>query len=125
VTPNLAEALRGLRDSATPTRLWADAICIDQSNNEEKNQQVRRMGTIYTNARQVVVWLGNDEDEIASDCFDLISSTNAYLDQQLVTYGAWADIPTLVKPYPISDDQLRWTRFERCCRSAGSRIHGP
>ena len=37
VTLNLAEALRELRDSVAPKRIWADAICIDQTNNEEKN----------------------------------------------------------------------------------------
>lgn len=38
--------------------LWIDAICIDQSNIEEKNQQVRMMGSIYSQALRVLVWLG-------------------------------------------------------------------
>jgi hypothetical protein len=113
VTLNLAEALRGLRDPVAPKRLWADAICIDQTNNVEKNHQVKIMGTIYTSAGQVVVWLGNDKEDIARDCFDLISSTNSYLDQQLATYGTVLDIPTLVKPYPIWDDRLRWDKVRK------------
>jgi len=113
ITLNLAEALRGLRDPVTPKRLWADAVCIDQTNNVEKNHQVKRMGTIYTGAGEVVVWLGNDEEDIARDCFDLISSTNSYLDQQLATYGTILDIPTLAKPYPICNDQSRWDKVRR------------
>lgn len=115
VTVNLAEALRGLRDPTTPTRLWADAICIDQSNNAEKKQQVRMMGMIYTNARRIIVWLGTDPEGIASDCFALISRTNSYLDQQLAIHGSWADIPTLVKPYPdaICDNKLRWDKVRK------------
>jgi len=90
-----------------------DALCIDQINNVEKNHQVKRMGTIYTGAGEVVVWLGNDEEGIAGDCFDLISSTNSYLDQQLATYGAVLDIPTLVKPYSICNDQSRWDKVRK------------
>ena len=38
--------------------LWIDAICINQTDNEEKSIQVRKMGSIYHKARRVVVWLG-------------------------------------------------------------------
>lgn len=35
-----------------------DAVCIDQNNIEEKNQQVQQMGRIYSGAQSVLVWLG-------------------------------------------------------------------
>lgn len=38
--------------------LWIDAICIDQSNLEERNQQVAQMRDVYTSAESVIVWLG-------------------------------------------------------------------
>lgn len=38
--------------------LWTDAICIDQSNTTELNQQVAQMDRIYQDARYVFVWLG-------------------------------------------------------------------
>ncbi|CAO2647079.1 Nn.00g080010.m01.CDS01 [Neocucurbitaria sp. VM-36] len=41
--------------------LWIDAICIDQLNNLERNQQVARMGDIYSRATGVIAWLGCDE----------------------------------------------------------------
>ncbi|KAF1997475.1 heterokaryon incompatibility, partial [Amniculicola lignicola CBS 123094] len=42
-----------------PDRLfWIDAICINQSDNDEKGREVKRMGEIFSNATGVVVWLG-------------------------------------------------------------------
>ena len=40
------------------TWLWTDCISIDQSNLDERNQQVNQMSTIYKTAEQVLVWLG-------------------------------------------------------------------
>ena len=39
--------------------LWIDAICIDQTNIPERNQQVNRMSRIYSAAKQIWVWLGD------------------------------------------------------------------
>jgi hypothetical protein len=44
--------------TATPITIWIDAICIDQSNIPERSQQVRNMRCIYSQAEEVVVWLG-------------------------------------------------------------------
>ncbi|KAK4965330.1 hypothetical protein LTR42_012084 [Elasticomyces elasticus] len=42
--------------------LWADAICLDQANDEEKSDQVQRMHRIYRSAVEVIVWLGEEAD---------------------------------------------------------------
>ena len=55
---SLASALRHLRDKNLVLTLWADAICIDQGNNDEKSVQVKLMATIYKTASEVIVWLG-------------------------------------------------------------------
>ena len=39
-------------------RLWVDAICINQQDMAERNQQVALMGDIYANASYVLSWLG-------------------------------------------------------------------
>lgn len=39
--------------------LWIDAVCIDQGCTEERGHQVQRMGTIYSKAQEVLVWLGD------------------------------------------------------------------
>ncbi|KAK4545619.1 hypothetical protein LTR36_002572 [Oleoguttula mirabilis] len=60
VTVNLYEALLAMRYSHKPRTLWVDALCIDQSNNEERNLQVSLMARIYRKAIGVLIWLGND-----------------------------------------------------------------
>jgi hypothetical protein len=35
-----------------------DAVCINQSDNDEKSWQVRQMNDVYEKARLVTVWLG-------------------------------------------------------------------
>ncbi|KAK0671021.1 heterokaryon incompatibility protein-domain-containing protein [Cercophora samala] len=55
---NLHLALLHLRSSTHPISLWADAICINQSDTAERNRQVSLMSFIYTRASYVVVWLG-------------------------------------------------------------------
>lgn len=42
--------------------MWIDAICINQSNHLEKNHQVNMMGRIFTAARCVISWLGDEAD---------------------------------------------------------------
>jgi len=58
VTRNLAAALRRLRSSLNPRTLWADAICINQDDLEERTQQVGIMHKIYEIASSVRVFLG-------------------------------------------------------------------
>ena len=55
----LASALRRLRLADRERVLWADAVCINQSDNDEKSLQVPMMGSIYSLAKRVVVWLGH------------------------------------------------------------------
>ena len=59
ITPTLASALRRFRSPKTPRRLWADAVCINQKDNEEKARQVAQMALIYQRARSTVVYLGD------------------------------------------------------------------
>ncbi|KAF3764726.1 HET-domain-containing protein, partial [Cryphonectria parasitica EP155] len=37
---------------------WTDSICIDQAHHSELNDQVTRMGNIYSQADHVISWLG-------------------------------------------------------------------
>lgn len=74
ITESLFSALRRIRQkqsSPTPALkpmqyLWADAVCIDQDNDDEKSQQVALMGEIYASARRLIIWLGEaSEAEVA------------------------------------------------------------
>ncbi|RYN54111.1 hypothetical protein AA0119_g6247 [Alternaria tenuissima] len=58
VTENLYSALQHLRSENVDKTLWVDAICIDQSNERERGHQVQQMCKIYSQAEEVIVWLG-------------------------------------------------------------------
>lgn len=58
ITTHLYEGLRRLDDLNEYGWLWNDATCINQVSAEEKNDQVSRMRSIYSNARMVYIWLG-------------------------------------------------------------------
>ncbi|KAB5511652.1 heterokaryon incompatibility protein-domain-containing protein [Coniochaeta sp. 2T2.1] len=63
ITASLASALRNLRDGTRLRRIWADALCIDQSNIPERNRQVSLMGHIYSLAGNTVIYLGPPSKE--------------------------------------------------------------
>ncbi|KAE9363246.1 HET-domain-containing protein, partial [Stipitochalara longipes BDJ] len=58
VRSNLYFALQHLRRRRKARVLWVDALCINQENDVERSHQVFQMGSIYSHARQVCVWLG-------------------------------------------------------------------
>jgi hypothetical protein len=58
VTTNLESALRHLRLKDVPRCLWVDAICINQLDVLERNQQVKIMKWVYEGASRVLIWLG-------------------------------------------------------------------
>jgi hypothetical protein len=62
VTVNLHAALSRLRNGSLERVIWVDAICIDQANNKEKEDQIQSMAKIYGQANRVIVWLGEAED---------------------------------------------------------------
>jgi len=57
ITANLASALMDLRYTDRSRALWVDAICINQQDLTERNEQVLRMKDLYKQADRVVVWL--------------------------------------------------------------------
>lgn len=60
---NLGAALRQLRYETGPRVLWADSMCINQQDADERATQVRRMGDIFARAQRVVAWLGPEDAE--------------------------------------------------------------
>jgi hypothetical protein len=62
VTLNLHEALSRLRYRYIERIVWVDAVCIDQGNIQEKEQQIQLMAKIYGQASRVIVWLGDAAD---------------------------------------------------------------
>ncbi|KAJ3481831.1 hypothetical protein NLG97_g7721 [Lecanicillium saksenae] len=53
-------------------RLWADQVCINQDDIEERGQQVDLMNNVYRSARRVLVWLGHDKEDKALDAVKMV-----------------------------------------------------
>ena len=68
--------VRAIKDD-TSVLFWIDALCIDQSNNNERAHQVHLMPRIYAEADIVRVWLGPayDDSGIAMQQLDNRSSS--------------------------------------------------
>jgi ankyrin repeat protein len=71
ITPNCKAAMEKLRLRDKSRYLWIDAICINQTDDQERNQQVAIMGDIYRAADKVIMWLG-EETETIHETFDLL-----------------------------------------------------
>ncbi|KAI4217694.1 MAG: hypothetical protein LQ351_000290 [Letrouitia transgressa] len=111
---NLASALTHIRNEIEPRRLWADAVCINQSDTHERSLQVQHMGDIYANAQRVLIWIGEDCNNEASECFELIEKTSIYLTAKLLQHQSINDIP----PIPYDDrsvnlDTQKWDMVRR------------
>jgi hypothetical protein len=91
VTENLYDALVELRSQEETAFFWIDAICINQKDEDEKSLQVQMMGSIYSNAEIVIVWLGKRTPECdeaiklllaAAKLKDLIPVIRSYTEEQ-------------------------------------------
>jgi hypothetical protein len=71
VTTTLFHALQDLRHDTMPRTIWADAICINQDDIKERQQQVSLMGIIYSKAARVVTYIGPEKDN-SSAALDLM-----------------------------------------------------
>lgn len=79
VTSNLYSALQKLRKSfpygGQYRFLWIDSLCIDQSNDQDRNHQVSNMGKIYQQAALVLVWLG-EQSQDSDQAIDFIEKVH-------------------------------------------------
>jgi hypothetical protein len=62
VRPTLLAALKALAQDQ-PRLLWVDAICKAQNDLVEKEFQIPLMTEIYSSAKQVLVWLGEETED--------------------------------------------------------------
>lgn len=72
ITQGLASALQDLQDASSQGRdhvdprvnhLWIDAVCIDQSNRKERDEQVALMRDTFHYASIVLAYLGRERRE--------------------------------------------------------------
>lgn len=85
---NLKNALPYLAQRRSSLPIWIDAVCINQSDNDEKFVQISMMHSIYRQATQVWVWLGSDpgREEEAIALLPKIATVGKEIENQPWTY---------------------------------------
>ena len=75
ITKNLSDFLHAHRSALRDNidTIWIDALCINQSDDDEKTVQLPLMREIYEKAQSTIVWLGEDGEEYTKG-FELINA---------------------------------------------------
>ncbi|ETS77091.1 hypothetical protein PFICI_10965 [Pestalotiopsis fici W106-1] len=71
ITTNCAQALQFIRREFGSVTIWVDAICINQDDDKEKENQIPLMGKIYSQAETGFIWLEGDGDQFRDAAHEL------------------------------------------------------
>ncbi|PMD40370.1 hypothetical protein L207DRAFT_565845 [Hyaloscypha variabilis F] len=116
VTYNLKMALLALRHTREDRIFWADAICMDQDDNVEKSQQLPLMSRIYSEAKHVCVWLG-DQDTHTMAAFALMGKIRHSTCEEWVAFNDLMKRPWFKRRWVVQEIVLAG-RAELWCGSA-------
>ncbi|KAJ0109503.1 heterokaryon incompatibility protein-domain-containing protein [Diaporthe amygdali] len=103
ITASLEHALRSV--PLAYECIWADAVCINQQDVDERSAQVALMGRIYSQASQVVVWLG-PADDFTQTAFDFIRDFAGRMPDEVYHFNA-------VQSKPFFSDSGFWGKIGR------------
>ncbi|KAE8135952.1 heterokaryon incompatibility protein-domain-containing protein [Aspergillus pseudotamarii] len=92
ITRHLRRALRQLRSDSEAVCLWVDAICINQSDDEEKTEQVKMMGNIYAQCQEVVVYLGDALAPSFSQSFNTPARTRDAISHTMTPHECYSTL---------------------------------
>jgi hypothetical protein len=101
VTENLFQALRQLSPLRGISHIWADAVCINQTDDGEKSWQVQQMWDIYQSSRFVMMWMGSG-DTTTNNFMDMMRDTMAQETDRLLTAGGGLGLDQLRVPDAFS-----------------------
>ena len=76
--------LRRMRHAEVERSVWIDSLCIDQTDDDDRNYQVQLMCDIYSNTATGLIWLGDDNGH-AEETFQAIHAL--YTEARLETNG--------------------------------------
>lgn len=111
ITENLRDALVRIRLPDRPRMVWADSVCIDQKNLDEKGHQVQFMGKIYSSASRVLICLGNDDKGHARRAMSLVEDLSNMIAKTLTECEQTGDeFPHLAPGDPLHKDD-RWPAY--------------
>jgi hypothetical protein len=107
VTASVADIIQSILAVGDRSWYWIDAVCINQTDSEEKGHQVRMMGDVYSSAKSVLVWIARQlsqlsNEDLAVDFIDTLANTIQGLrDKELpLTYANITSSPACEFPSP-------------------------
>ncbi|CAG8975206.1 hypothetical protein HYALB_00004267 [Hymenoscyphus albidus] len=108
ITPSLRRALEVIRSQTEEQIVWADQLCINQSDTQERSSQVGIMSLIYANAEMVYVILEGMEEGSGQAAADLVKRMKVEIEQELKKFGSLSEIPPLEQGQLKIYDTLDW-----------------
>jgi len=72
LTKSASDAMKAVRSRDSFRRVWIDVVCIDHSNLDEKNHQARVAGAVFSRARTIIVWLGEQGTDKAKRALEFV-----------------------------------------------------
>ncbi|KAK4169536.1 heterokaryon incompatibility protein 6, OR allele [Cladorrhinum sp. PSN259] len=117
VTVSLHDALTDLRLPRRRRYLWVDAVCINQTDNEEKGKQIMLMDQIYKKARRVLIYLGKSDPSVDGAMKDFRWLDWKFMPLHVRRYNSrWAVlgpagvamIDLLPKMKPMKETEFNW-----------------
>ncbi|KAI4949260.1 hypothetical protein J4E91_005724 [Alternaria rosae] len=102
-------------------KVWIDALCINQSkdeaNKKEKKAQLRLMGSIYRNAGNIIVWLGEADAYSEKAIKSLQSTSLLYRTEYIETFDNadpyLATAHREVAYFRMKASMIKWSKFLR------------
>lgn len=124
---SLYAALHSIRKNTKFRILWADALCINQSDKDEKSWQVQQMAAIYSRARATISWLGppSEDSKLALETLAELDKKTSGLFWSIQLAKEGDPPPRKVKnnALQIIGDSRSWDAIANiCARSYWSRI---
>ncbi|KAF2028059.1 hypothetical protein EK21DRAFT_102134 [Setomelanomma holmii] len=110
ITTYLWILLRHIRSNVSRI-LWADSICINQENDEEKARQVAMMGQVFRAAEHVLIYIGADDLGHGRHVASLLSDMRIVIQEGLKQASSVQD----AFPFPGDDTPIlkdyRWKSY--------------
>lgn len=116
ITTRLDQVIRRLRQEKNSVMIWADQICINQSDQAERQAQIQLMSLIYSRALNTVIWLSEKSTQDAFNAiWDLEDATTSHSGPLPIKSRDKARNSELIAE--VFDDpwfQRTWTTQEAC-----------